>query len=104
MENGLIALLNNDASALLFCNPGYVVAGSALTFCDGKQWDRAIGSCRETAIGAETWCDFETSGICGWTADPHNDFEWKRRSGYVTNRQLRTGPKHDHTVRNYYRF
>lgn len=99
VDQGQVALLNNDASALLFCNPGYIVAGSNLAFCDGRNWDRAIGRCREVGVNAETWCDFESSTICGWVSDPNNDFEWKRRAGYATTSHLRTGPKHDHTVR-----
>lgn len=36
--------------------------------------------------------------MCGWASDPTHDFEWKRRNGIVTKRQLRTGPRHDHTT------
>lgn len=75
------------------------MAGSNVAFCDGIQWDRSIGSCREIGGTSDVWCDFETNSLCGWANDPNNDFEWKRRSGYSASTHIRTGPRHDHTVR-----
>lgn len=97
-DKGYLILQNNDASALLFCQPGYIIAGSSITLCDGRNWDRSIGSCRQIGIGPATECDFESSDLCGWTADPTHDIEWKRRNGYTLLKRLRTGPMHDHTI------
>lgn len=49
-------------------------------------------------MGAMTWCDFETESLCDWTSDFTHDFEWKRRNGFSTTKQIRSGPKFDHTV------
>jgi MAM domain, meprin/A5/mu/Somatomedin B domain len=76
-----------------FCHTGYVAAGNRNAYCNGTDWDRALGICRETHIGPQLSCDFETDDICGWT---HIDFDWQRRNGYTRN-ELRTGPMHDHT-------
>ncbi|XP_030849653.1 MAM and LDL-receptor class A domain-containing protein 2 [Strongylocentrotus purpuratus] len=40
-------------------------------------------------------CDFET-GLCSWTQDPGNDFDWTRVSG--TTGSAGTGPAGDHTT------
>lgn len=96
-ENSFIQMEKNDAVVMLFCDPGYVVAGSNMAFCDGRNWDRNIGKCRETRVGPETWCDFEVHDYCGWTSDPDQDFEWKRRNGYVLSQKVNVGPMHDHT-------
>lgn len=97
-DNGAIEMESFSAVAALFCNPGYTIAGSNQALCDGSSWDRSLGKCRETHTGPETWCDFEVDDYCGWTSDPTHDYEWKRRNGIVTNKILKTGPKHDHTT------
>lgn len=83
---------------MLFCKPGYSLAGSQETFCDGTVWDRSLGSCRETQTSPVMSCDFEVSSICDWVPDPTHDFEWIRKNGYASVKQLQTGPAHDHTV------
>lgn len=98
-ENGKIYLQNKNASVLMFCNPGYTAVGSLNAYCDGTNWDRNIGKCRETANGPQTSCDFENSDVCGWREDPTSDFDWSRRNGHVSFKKLTTGPSHDHTVR-----
>lgn len=84
---------------MLFCRPGYSVAGSQETFCNGTTWDRSLGSCRETQASPAMACDFEVSTICGWEPDPTHDFEWTRKNGYTSVKQTQTGPQHDNTVR-----
>ena len=39
-------------------------------------------------------CDFE-KGFCGWTNNPTDDFDWRRRSGHTPT--AGTGPSFDHT-------
>ncbi len=83
---------------MLFCRPGYTVAGSHETFCNGTAWDRSLGSCRETQASPAMSCDFEVSTICDWEADSSHDFDWVRKNGYTSVKQLQTGPSHDNTV------
>lgn len=45
-------------------------------------------------------CTFEnflgsSSGLCGWTQDTTDDFNWRRQSGSTSS--YRTGPSFDHT-------
>lgn len=94
----MIMKISQGASALLFCMPNYQVVGSHSTFCNGTHWDRPLGTCRQTNIGPQTSCDFETADICGWTNDPSNDYEWIRGYGYNTFEHLVSGPSHDHTT------
>lgn len=95
------------ASAYLDCQPGFEVAGSKWTYCNGTDWDRELGKCRETKIGPALYCDFEHEDICEWTAINSHEFNWKRfnnverlygleHSKGFTNK--RSGPKHDHTT------
>jgi MAM domain, meprin/A5/mu/Somatomedin B domain len=84
------------AAVTFFCNTGYVAAGNRNAYCNGTDWDRALGICRETPVGPQLTCDFETDDICGWTHDYSHDFEWRRRNGHTSSR-VRTGPMHDHT-------
>lgn len=39
-------------------------------------------------------CDFET-GLCGWTNDHHDNFDWRRYRGRTPT--AGTGPSTDHT-------
>ncbi|XP_037046530.1 uncharacterized protein LOC119081600 [Bradysia coprophila] len=97
-ENGFTVVDKNGALTMLFCRPGYSVAGSQETFCNGTAWDRSLGSCRETQASPAMSCDFEVSSICGWEPDPTHDFEWTRKNGYTSVKQTQTGPQHDHSV------
>lgn len=84
---------------MLFCQDGYLSAGSTIAYCDGRQWDRELGECRPDN-GHTKSCDFETSNLCEWTQDTENDFPWIRKSGWTSYEKLEFGPKHDHTVMN----
>lgn len=97
-SNGLIQLENDDITVKLSCNYGYNLAGQETAYCDGRQWDRELGECRED-LGRTKVCDFETANLCEWTQDlRENDFPWKRRNGWNAIGKLKFGPKHDHTV------
>lgn len=77
------------------------MAGSKAAFCDGADWDRTLGKCRETQVGPALWCDFEHEELCGWMSDKSHYFEWKRMNGADRTRgalRLRSGPAHDHTT------
>ncbi|XP_055690132.1 MAM and LDL-receptor class A domain-containing protein 2-like [Lutzomyia longipalpis] len=98
--NGAIVAGDTTASALLFCLPNYEVAGAREAFCDGEEWDRPLGTCRETRVGPQVACDFESATICGWTNDDSHDINWVRSSGvqWAPHRPPRAGPRHDHTI------
>lgn len=97
-ENGFVVVERNGAVIMLFCRQGYIVAGSQQTYCNGYTWDRSLGSCRETHTSPAMSCDFEDSTLCGWEAGPDQNFEWIRKNGYTSVKQLQTGPPHDNTV------
>lgn len=81
------------------CDVGFDLAGSAITYCDGEEWDRQLGECREESSQPKV-CDFETASLCGWTQNRgENDFNWIRKNGFNSFGTLKFGPKHDHTVR-----
>ena len=42
-------------------------------------------------------CDFESAGICGWTQQVNDDFDWSRTKG-PSDGDLSTGPLRDHTL------
>ncbi|KAJ6635387.1 hypothetical protein Bhyg_13972 [Pseudolycoriella hygida] len=73
------------------------ITGNNVTFCNGTNWDRSLGTCRETQASPVLICDFEVANICDWEADPTHDFEWVRKNGYTSVKQLQTGPAHDNT-------
>lgn len=83
--------------SMLFCQEGFVSAGSSISFCNGLTWDRELGDCR-LDTGHSNMCDFESVSICGWTQDDGNDFHWIRKNGWNSFEKLEYGPKHDHTV------
>lgn len=83
--------------SMLFCQEGFVSAGSSISFCNGLKWDRELGDCR-LDTGHANVCDFESASICGWTQDEGNDFHWIRKNGWNSFEKLEYGPKHDHTV------
>lgn len=82
---------------MLFCQDGFIAAGSTISFCDGKDWDRQLGECRFD-VGHSKVCDFETVSLCGWTQDASSDIHWVRKNGWTSYEKLEYGPKHDHTV------
>lgn len=97
-ENGFTIQDENGASMKLFCLPGYSVAGSHETYCNGTVWDRSLGTCRETHTSPPLSCDFEVVSICDWELESTHDFEWRRKNGYTSVKQLQTGPPHDNTI------
>ncbi|KAJ8871499.1 hypothetical protein PR048_027821 [Dryococelus australis] len=52
-----------------------------------------------TDYGAsQTWCDFESGDLCGWTQRDLNDsYTWRPHSGSTPSRVVGTGPLFDHT-------
>lgn len=106
-RNGQVSSTDDWASAYLNCQPGFEVAGSKWSFCNGTDWDRTLGSCRETQIGPATWCDFEHEGICEWTSVDLHEYKWMRFNNMERLYGLehskgaansRSGPRHDHTT------
>ncbi|CAH1263488.1 PKD1L3 [Branchiostoma lanceolatum] len=59
------------------------------TLCEGPLWD-IQPRCRGVFD-----CDFET-GMCGWTQDSEDDFDWSRHKGSTSTEN--TGPPFDHTM------
>lgn len=99
-SNGRVELERNQITLKLTCNDGFNLAGSETAYCDGREWDRELGECRED-VGHTKVCDFETAYLCGWTQDEReNGFPWRRRNGWNAIGNLKFGPKHDHTVSN----
>lgn len=62
-DNAKIIYLDSNASALLFCEPNFEIVGSRNSYCNGKEWDRKIGTCRETDNAPMTFCDFESESL-----------------------------------------
>ncbi len=42
-------------------------------------------------------CDFQSAGICGWTQEDKDDFDWSRING-PSDENFLTGPLRDHTT------
>lgn len=59
VENGKISYLSRNATAMLFCEPNYEIVGSTFAHCNGTNWDRVIGTCKETDNAPPLSCDFE---------------------------------------------
>ncbi|GAB0100305.1 hypothetical protein DMENIID0001_163240 [Sergentomyia squamirostris] len=93
-DHGIIIPGDRLFSALLFCMPGFEIAGARETFCDGDTWDRQLGSCRETRVGPQLSCDFESPTLCDWANDDSHDINWIRSSGVDS----QTNPRFDHTI------
>lgn len=74
---------------MLFCAPGYSLAGNRQTYCNGTAWQRPLGTCRKDQAGPAMSCDFKVVSICDWQV---NSTEWKRINGYTLVRQLQTVP------------
>lgn len=98
MANGFIFYENEKAAATLFCDSSFKIFGPMYSYCNGTDWDRTIGSCRSSGLAVERSCDFETEDFCGWENMASDSVEWDRSSGVVSRRELKTGPKHDHTT------
>ncbi|KAL7046410.1 hypothetical protein ACKWTF_002564 [Chironomus riparius] len=99
VDNGKITYMNAKASAMLFCEPNFEIVGSNFAHCNGTNWDRVIGTCKETDNLPPTSCDFESESICGWEHDISHDLDFERRNGYNNKTiSILTGPSVDHTV------
>lgn len=88
----------NKVMVSLRCRSEYVLKGASIAYCDGENWDRALGSCHETVGLDNLSCDFESDDLCGWSHDENEDFRWARHSGQPLTLRQRTGPRTDHTV------
>lgn len=108
--NGVLTYSESRTHVTLNCHANFMVAGAQTAYCDGTEWDRALGNCREVDIGPATWCDFEVDA-CDWTADTLNSYDWRRHNGIAVSGPgatpqssmlhsllMRTGPMHDHTI------
>lgn len=89
---------SNKAMVTLRCKSEYVLKGASVAYCDGEEWDRALGMCHPTAGLDNLSCDFEAEDLCGYSHDENEDFRWARRSGQPLTLRQRTGPRTDHTV------
>lgn len=78
----------------IFCNTNYTLIGNEKTFCDGKSWDRTIGTCQLTNIETETYCDFDSTTLCGWVQDKTHNIDWR----WINRNIYNVGPRHDHTT------
>ncbi|XP_063698157.1 uncharacterized protein LOC134829092 [Culicoides brevitarsis] len=97
-NNSVVYPQHENAILTMFCHSGYQRVGSAQAYCDGENWDRPLGVCREISTSVQTSCDFEIDDLCGWTQDANHDFDWKRTNGVFFGKVLSIGPKHDHTI------
>ncbi|XP_067655508.1 uncharacterized protein [Haliotis asinina] len=83
----------NGALLKFTCPIGTKRNGPEVLTCDGREWSEDPPTCD---IGYTMECDFEEEGICGWSQDTFDDFEWTRMSG--TTPTMSTGPPGDHTT------
>lgn len=77
----------------VFCETNYTLVGNEHAFCDGKNWDRTIGTCQLTNLEPETYCDFDSKSLCGWVQDKTHNIDWK----WINRNIYNVGPHHDHT-------
>lgn len=93
---GHVLALADTAKKVLVCNYGFLLKGSAMSFCNGTHWDRSLGYCEEDDHQTMQ-CDFEAKNFCEWQTDA-SDITWQRRNGWTSFERVEYGPKHDHTV------
>jgi len=80
------------------CDEGFVLFGSKVTYCNGAEWIRELGTCLKINETVDYWCDFEREDMCGWKEHNTQDHLWKRISfdpdfhNYTIHY-----PRHDHT-------
>ncbi|XP_076471472.1 MAM domain-containing glycosylphosphatidylinositol anchor protein 2-like [Babylonia areolata] len=75
------------------CPEGMRREGPQTLMCDGTNWDKQPPRC---LYGSSLGCDFEDSGLCGWSQDTNDDFDWTWTSGFTPTSD--TGPDADHTT------
>ncbi|XP_069693713.1 uncharacterized protein [Periplaneta americana] len=98
LTNGQILESYRGAVVKFLCNPGYALYGSSLIYCDGDNWNATTPQCKASEKMAQTWCDFESQDLCGWTQDPHHNFDWSRQNFQTPSGNVGTGPSFDHTL------
>jgi len=60
------------------CDEGFLLFGSKVTYCNGAEWIRELGTCINKT--QDYWCDFEREDMCGWREHNTQDHLWKRIS------------------------
>nr|KAG5686049.1 hypothetical protein BaRGS_028427 [Batillaria attramentaria] len=75
------------------CAAGMRREGPQKLMCDGTNWDNEPPKC---LYGISLGCDFEDPGLCGWSQDENDDFDWTWTSGGTPTTD--TGPDGDHTT------
>ncbi|XP_071104484.1 uncharacterized protein [Haliotis cracherodii] len=83
----------NGALLKFTCPVGTKRTGPEVITCNGREWSEDPPTCDS---GYTMECDFEDEGICGWSQDTFDNFEWTRMSG--TTPTMSTGPPGDHTT------
>lgn len=76
------------------CDSNYTIIGNEQTFCDGKNWDRTLGTCQFTNLSSQTYCNFDSKALCGWSQDATHNVDWR----WINKNIYAVGPKHDHTT------
>lgn len=79
------------------CNPGYILDGSPMLYCDGYEWNGTLPLCQASGTKSSLSCDFEDD-LCGWIQDSIDDFDWKHQNLGTPSGHLGTGPSYDHTL------
>ncbi|XP_034950001.1 MAM and LDL-receptor class A domain-containing protein 2-like [Chelonus insularis] len=97
-EHALVASKYYGAILMYFCEPGYVLIGTAEIYCNGRNWNGTAPYCRDTTAAAPTKCDFEKPDLCWWEQDPRHDFDWRRHNFETPSSHIGTGPTYDHTL------
>ncbi|PNF23103.1 hypothetical protein B7P43_G09127 [Cryptotermes secundus] len=98
LKNGQVVESYRGAVVKFLCNPGYSLFGSSIMYCNGAVWNGTIPECKASEKIAQTWCDFESQDLCGWTQDPHHNFDWSRQNFQALSGSVDTGPSFDHTL------
>ncbi|CAE1261841.1 unnamed protein product [Acanthosepion pharaonis] len=78
------------------CKANYVMEDEDnRVYCNKREWNKPPPVCKKNSVRKS--CDYE-DGICGWTQDLGDDFDWKIHSKKTSTRY--TGPSNDHTYGN----
>lgn len=98
LKSGQVVESYRGAVVKFLCNPGYSLFGSSFMYCNGTVWNGTIPECKASEKIVQTWCDFESQDLCGWTQDPHHNFDWSRQNFQTLSGSVGTGPSFDHTL------
>lgn len=78
------------------CKANYVMEDEDnRVYCNKREWNKPPPVCKKHSV--KTSCNYE-DGICGWTQDNGDDFDWEIHSEETPTRS--TGPFNDHTYGN----